>query len=54
MSYMKKETSKLRKLNESFVRKKKLYEVNQKFQQGPGSAYSCFGKMLEKQRETKI
>ena len=27
--------------------------MNRKFQQDPGSAYSCFGKMLEKQQENE-
>ena len=27
--------------------------MNRKFQQDPGSVYSCFGKMLEKQRENE-
>ena len=56
MSYMEREKSKLRKLKRSFVRRKKLCEarqVNRKFQQDPGSVYSCFGKMLEKQQENE-
>ena len=56
MSYMAKEKSNLRKLEKSFVRRKKLYEarqVNRKFQKDPGSVYSYIGKMLEKQQENE-
>ena len=56
VNYMEREKSKLRKLKKGFVRRKKLYEarqVNRKFQQDPGSVYSCFGKMLEKQQENE-